>query len=115
MPEKISIEECVRYGIDFVLGLTQEGPFFGDVVSELSEELMSVHPSIDGKVDKIAKSVYWVLFNRTDSPLESFFWADVYNHSTYSLKPKFVKRDGVFDRNNLTRIVVDRYSSYILS
>ena len=114
--EKISIEECVRYGVDFVLGLTQDGPFFGDIVSELSEELKRMHPLADGKTKRIAKSSYWVLMDFMDfnAPLEGFFWVDIYNSSS-PVSHEYTRNQREFDRGDFVKKVIDRYGAYILS
>ena len=108
MPEEISIEECVKQGIEFVFELTKNERYCGDLLDSISKELKKKYPYINGRADRVARSLYWVLANQIDSPLESVFWVNPPSH-------EYARRNDSFDKTRVFKKVIDEYLTYILS
>lgn len=113
IPEELSIEDCVKHGIDSVFELIIAGSFCGDLVGYISLELKKNDPRVDGKSDKIARSLYWVLTNGSNPPIESFFWVDIYN--SFNSHHEYVIINDNYNRKSLILKVINNYMSYILS
>lgn len=114
--EEVSIKDCVKYGIDSVIELIMDGPFCGDLVRYISDELKKNYPGIDGKSDKIARSLYWVLTNGSNSPIESFFWVkDLPHLSLYSVSHEYIRRNDTPDKTAILKKTIDEYIVYIES
>ena len=108
MPENISVADCVREGIEFAFELTKNGGYRGDLYGSISKELKRKYYSIDGRTDRIVRSLYWVLTNKLDSPLESIFFVNSASH-------EYIRKNDGFDKDRVFKTVIDEYLTYIMS
>ena len=115
MPEEISIEECIKHGIESIVDLIVIGPFCGDLVRYISEDLKKNYPYIEGRSDRIARSLYWAFTNRPNPLIESFFWIHYSCDPSVSLvSHKYVKKGEIY-KTEILKKILDEYSFYILS
>ncbi|MBI2507997.1 hypothetical protein HYV89_03515 [Candidatus Woesearchaeota archaeon] len=116
MPEDISIEECVKYGLDVVDELTSES-YRGDLLRYISEQLKREYPSINGKAEKVARSLYWTLICKPNSPLESIFSINPCLPScpVHPVSHEYARRNGNFDKEEILRKTIEGYLTYIQS